>query len=231
MIFNQTLTSPLSRSLESFDFTLPWLVKYMPEVIFATAQFEKIMRIVCWICLFDVEVLNWFYEKRIRILLTKSKRWCHNKLCWSLFRLLVCQISIPRARVQGFASHSDKDVSDIDTQIVSRASLRILTKFSYVSGSICIHAVCCKYLILIPRARVQGFASHSDKVLFCLWFHLYPCCIIYLIPQIGSRASLRILIKFRSVSESIWYQSRAWVQGFASHSKIACGIAVWRACR
>jgi hypothetical protein len=34
------------------------LVKYMPEVIFATAQFEKIMRIVCCFCLFDVEVLN-----------------------------------------------------------------------------------------------------------------------------------------------------------------------------
>ncbi len=49
------------------------------------------------------------------------------------------------ARVQG-ASHSLREVGS-------------------VSGSICIHAVCCiMYLISIPRARVQGFALHSYNV-------------------------------------------------------------------
>ena len=79
-------------------------------------------------------------------------------------------------------------------ELGSRASLRILIKMYLIwIPRLGIHAVCCKYLILIPRARVQGFASHSDKVLFCLWFHLYPCCMLY-----------------------IWYPD--WVRGFALHS-------------
>ena len=98
-------------------------------------------------------------------------------------------------------------------ELGSRASLRILIKM---------------YLISIPRLGPGlRFAFWLNAVMFLVRFvsMLYAVSIWYWYPELGSRASLRILIKFCSVYCSIYIHAVCcisdipdWVQGFASHS-------------
>ena len=187
----------------------------------ADSNAELSLHIMKWQIWYSIKHLHLLYQGRWSRLISRCHGWWNTCLKSSsrqhslrrscalfaefVFLMLRCWIDFMRRESEYFGRNQSAGVitSCADhcsgfwsvryqyPELGSRASLRILIKM---------------YLISIPRLAGLRFAFWLNSVMFLVRFvsMLYAVSIWYWYPELGSRALLRILIKFCSVYGSIY---------------------------